>query len=417
MLRTALSACASISIATLLFAASFKIRFGASEAVVLYAPVLVLGACTLVANALDRRHLGRRVRTASLFMLIVAVALYTFFLGGLQQSEMFGRILINCTIGFLIAVYPWNRRSLSMLLLAFVAYACVLALNTLAIYDSLGSRRGYDEEIREGYLNVTFAAAIGSICALYRLIERLGVVNVAAFALTWVGTALSLGRGALLFGAFVSLLYLLFALSTRLSTMGRPKKLMIVALFLVTGSVAFYQAMSVERTAQRMAVLFGDAEGTAGVGGRFEVYGAALDTYFESPIFGNGMGAYLGDSVSSVGYPHNVVLQYLVDAGLIGGAVITFFLAANFYLLWTSLRRSGPDTRNLVLASGALYLFMVLSYMKSHDAYRGLELFLLSAIPMATYAAQARLAPHRGRSRRRVRRRSRGLDLHRAGVG
>ena len=415
MFRAFLSAIVSLAVATLLFSASFKIRFGVSDQLVTITPALVLGVCSILANMLDRRLFLQRLKLALLFALLAGASLYSFSLGGLQETAILTRILINCSLGFFIVLFPWNRRSVSWLLLVLVVFACVLAVNTLMIYDTLGSRRGYEGEIREGYLNVTFAAAVGSICALYRIIERLDPVNVAMFVLCWIGTALSLGRGALLFGAFVSVVYLFAALSMTVSTMGRAKKMIIALLFTAIAPLVFFQAMSVERTAKRLTTLFTDADSGAGVSGRFSRYEVALADFVERPIFGNGMGAYLGDSVSSLGYPHNIVLQYLVDGGLIGGSIIVFFLVAILMLVRAALKLGGPEARNIVLATGALYLLMLLSYMKSHDAYRGLEMFILSALPIATYLSLRLETQRLRRAVRRKRSRPLAFGVQRAG--
>jgi len=199
------------------------------------------------------------------------------------------------------------------------------------------------------------------------------------------------------------------------STMGRAKKMIIALLFTAIAPLVFFQAMSVERTAKRLTTLFTDADSGAGVSGRFSRYEVALADFVERPIFGNGMGAYLGDSVSSLGYPHNIVLQYLVDGGLIGGSIIVFFLVAILMLVRAALKLGGPEARNIVLATGALYLLMLLSYMKSHDAYRGLEMFILSALPIATYLSLRLETQRLRRAVRRKRSRPLAFGVQRAG--
>lgn len=62
-----------------------------------------------------------------------------------------------------------------------------------------------------------------------------------------------------------------------------------------------------------------------------------LNEDFESLIFGNGIGSfpvfYYGYNYDSRSYPHNIVLEILIENGLL-------FLLVILYILWKILRKS-----------------------------------------------------------------------------
>jgi O-antigen ligase len=75
--------------------------------------------------------------------------------------------------------------------------------------------------------------------------------------------------------------------------------------------------------------------------GRLDLYHQSVDLISQAPIFGHGIGAfgYLANYQVLDIYPHNMILEILINNGVVG---LLFFLAALLPLLWFALRRAWP---------------------------------------------------------------------------
>jgi len=105
----------------------------------------------------------------------------------------------------------------------------------------------------------------------------------------------------------------------------------------------------------------------------------ALNMINASPVIGNGLGEYM----TFFGHPHNLILQFGVDGGIISIVIIT---GALFY--FTSIGASNirfAQERHFILSLTvfALYVFMIANMMKSGDAYLGREWFIVIGLVLA----------------------------------
>ena len=400
---------ASIMIGVLLYAAAFKARIEVSDLQILYIPTFILAAVCIAANVLQFRTIAPRIKYASVFLLLLGAASYSYGYGNFGNTEILERIALNCGLGMLVALIPWTKKSLSFLYLVLAAMGVVLALSTFSVYETVGNLSGYDEELREGYLSVTFAAGIGCIASLHKILERNNPIYIVMFIVCWAGIALSLGRGSLLFCAIISLVYVLVALFRSVSPVSKRKKIFLVLIIAAVIPFVFYQAMSIERTANRMLVLFTDTEAGSGIAGRLNEYSWAIKSISRSPVFGNGLGAYIGDPdvVLKGAHPHNILLQYTIDGGFIALLMLLIFIFIIVMNMRWAMRKSSKNDVIYAMTSAALFIFMFLSYLKSHDAYRGREMFVLSAIPLVTHLAMKSRVRLSGRRGKRVRSRKR----------
>jgi len=375
----------AFSVAVLLFAPVFKTRFGLTDNLVNYAPVIVLILAALLTSLLAREELFKRFKTSLVFLIILFAGGFSLAITGGEAHEIMTRLVINTFMGILITIIPWNGYSLRILYLTLTIFGVALSINTFLIYDSLDNVRGYEEELKTGYLPATFALGISCLAGMYWVIERFNPVSIGAFVTCWIGIALTLGRGSLIFCAFVSVGYLIYALNNKITSFSKGKKLLVFTLFAGLIPIVITKMLSVERTRERMTTLFTDLESRGGVQGRFNKYTDAWADFTDSPIIGNGLGAYrrIGDQFDDTS-PHNIFLQYAVDGGLLGLALIALFTLIVLRYSITSIKKADPHIKNYILASTCLYLYMILSYQKSHDAYFGRSFFILSAIALAT---------------------------------
>ena len=102
---------------------------------------------------------------------------------------------------------------------------------------------------------------------------------------------------------------------------------------------------------------------STGDSGRLQLYQTALEAFMQSPLLGAGTGSYAYLSpVSSVMYPHNLLLESAVELGLVGlGLCLLLFLSPLVRLL-TKRNRNGDAA-----LAGSLLLYCFINAMVSGD--------------------------------------------------
>lgn len=90
--------------------------------------------------------------------------------------------------------------------------------------------------------------------------------------------------------------------------------------------------------------------------GRFEIWGKALEGFAESPIWGNGINSFLNKT--GIIYPHNFILQFLFEGGLL------IFIPFIIFFIYGTIRSAKDKNRNnriafiLLFSNSVPYLFV-----------------------------------------------------------
>lgn len=110
---------------------------------------------------------------------------------------------------------------------------------------------------------------------------------------------------------------------------------MIIAIIIVF-LIILYISDNLTTTMNRILVLFDDGMGNS-AGLRIEWYKSSFVYWGEKPLLGNGIGSWpvINSAVDVRGYPHNIILEIMVELGLIG--LIIFIM-----LLIIALKCFGP---------------------------------------------------------------------------
>ncbi len=109
----------------------------------------------------------------------------------------------------------------------------------------------------------------------------------------------------------------------------------------------------------RISVEFQNVNGTTffGRAGRLELWSAALKMLSERPIFGAGLSGF-ADRVAPFWNPthperfidpHNIVLNFWVETGVLGVIAFTWIMVVAFRVTWRGWRASRPDWRPIEL--------------------------------------------------------------------
>lgn len=148
-----------------------------------------------------------------------------------------------------------------------------------------------------------------------------------------------------------------------------------VMLLLVGGALWFFQRMS--RTAARFAQL-ASIEGLTAAGGRAELFASGVYYWLQAPFFGHGIGSfgilYSGQDIRY--YPHNIILEIGVEAGLIG---VVLFVGAVCYALWVIIYSDATDMA-LQGFTLAFFVFMLTNAMVTGDISTNRTLFVALAL-------------------------------------
>ena len=409
-LETVVSRVAVTALAIVLVAPSLKIRFALTDLMVYILPFGLFVVCALFSNTMHIQTIVPRIRAAFIFLFAFAGPFFAFFIGGSTESALLNSVALNMFVGAIVILYPWTLHSMHAFIQTLAAFGVLLAANTLLFYGS-------DEELQyltdingESYLNVSylqtsFAMGLGVICATYLVVKQLNPVTLLIFAIGWLGLAVGRGRGALLFCIVVCVLYLLVVLNSRVSSFNKRRKFFLVVLIVSFIPAVILQTFKVSRNSEGLRRMLLETDVEMDQGGRGVLWKYAYQQFLESPLVGNGLGAYFH---GERGTPHNQILQWAVDSGLFGVVLLLLFWLLIARATIRSLALSNADSINLVYACAGLSLYVFMNYMKSSDAYLGRDIQILSVLPMACYLA---IQSHGlTKSRRRKRRRRRRLQ-------
>lgn len=303
-------------------------------------------------------------------------------------------------------VLATDRRRIHRFLLFLVVVGLILAGNGLWIYLEHGTFRYYRPFMfTRYYLTWTYPVVSASAVALVLALASPagGARQLAGLALVVVyGAFLLVGgaRGPLL-GLVVCLLVPLLVVAPRIERGALlVPKVQILALLLAIGAGAYVAYLLA--TGQMTATLsrffsllnYLQSQGTALRHERLSYWSSALIFWSQAPLLGNGIGSFSSLYVSGGGeiagtHPHNIVLEILAEAGLVGFALLLL-------LLLTAVRGARPAR----LREDPLYLciwmlfasLLLVRAMLSDDLAYQWELFLaiglLSLSPPATAARQ-----------------------------
>lgn len=260
----------------------------------------------------------------------------------------------------------------------------LVAIIVLVGYITSGSLTGYGMFINEFYLtasSILGATAVGLAANLVTT-KQPRVLQVVVLLVIFMGLALSLGRMALLTAVSLTIMIGFYAGVRRAllesNWRGLIKGIGIGVMVSLLAGGLLWAAMQVERTASRLSRLFGSLEQEFLSGGRGVLWSTAWENIAVAPVFGHGLGSSgILSSGSESYYPHNLLLQIWLDGGLIGVFLITVTLLLP---IWFVFRRGKRHMEHLTLPFLAMYVFFILTYQTSSNAYTARAMILMGVL-------------------------------------
>lgn len=371
----------AIALALLVSGPALKGRFDLSDIIAYIIPTLIFAFSAGVLNVLSPLGMPKRIALGLLMLLPLAASTVGFMVGYAGEGGTMIMIAINCIIAGLVVFFPWNQKFFNVLIGTFAVVGIVLSLHVLLTFNTAFDQSDAVEIINEGRLSVSFVIGLGAIAALYFVVHSFSPVALAALGLCWIGMALTLSRGPVLFCAVASFGYLVVVFRSNKIRFGAGKKFLVVAAVAAMIPIFMRELMSVSMNERRFTRVF-DFEAELQDGGRGAIWLESFMHFSESPLVGNGLGAATADGST----PHNLFLQYAEDSGLIGVGIMVLLFAIIGLRILKSFRISNGSSMNMVLAAGAMFVYMLMNFQKSFDSYKNRESFILCALPLAMYA-------------------------------
>lgn len=246
-----------------------------------------------------------------------------------------------------------------------------------AVLYSSNFRMGYDDI--KSYLFIAMYANLGVVISLALLLfykanrKILGVI----FMLCLASVVFSLSRGALI--TLIIIPFLFFLIWTKrlgLSFLSRKTITFIgISVLLIIAATWLLP----EYTTSRLLRLFFNEYGTVEVNlmdTRKNLWIEYFSDIVESPFLGYGAGYWYPN------YPHNIFIQLWLDGGVFAAIAGLLFFTLPIIVMVYRLIFSERDDIWLPSAVLGAYLVFFIDYMKSHEIYTGITLFILAGLCM-----------------------------------
>lgn len=261
--------------------------------------------------------------------------------------------LVGWAVVATAGVVAYERVRVRRLLVALVLFAVWMALETSLLYMRSGYARLADV-MGSNYLGIGRCVGLGVLVVFaYLLYEARGRASLLACLalLAWLGFVMLMlpGRGPLLATVVPMGIPLLAGVRWRRRqpsgvTFSRSAWRALVAV--LVGAAAVVTAVLTSRrliSLLRIATIFVAEGGGLSAGTRLARYHDAVHLWLLEPLLGHGIGAFpivTGFSDTRV-YPHQMLLETLVELGLVGAVLLIGFIVYAFRSLgtWTEIKR------------------------------------------------------------------------------
>lgn len=254
----------------------------------------------------------------------------------------------------------------------YTIYYTVLVLSILLSVEVIYSVVYLDQlaniRINTNYIGISRPIGIGILFSMYLYLKKNRYTYLLLIITMFFAMLLTGARGPLIAVTLSFIGYGLWLTPSYRSQL-LQKLIWLVPGFAFVGFVGY----SLRGHTLRRIQILSDGGGSS-LGTRVDMFYSSLEYIAQSPIFGHGIGSfgilYQSDDIRK--YPHNIILEIFVEAGVVGTILFITLLSIPYLIAmrsWSSL----PILSGLVVSS---LTYVILNAMISGDIYANTEVFL-----------------------------------------
>lgn len=325
---------ALFSLEAVILALMFPLAYGGNWSKLLpvsFRVLFMLVAVVLVGNLILNkgvRNLGEYYKIVALYLAFVTYLLISniWSVGSIYATEKSQLLLSTDLLLFLVCSFIFFRKGAGN---KICIAALVLTIVTLMhIYAVLSTNPLDLEELIAGYqlISLTLGCLASILLAAILFMQNHIVLQVAYISVTGAAIAaitMSGGRGGILVILVAMALFsviLLRPVKRHLLILDRRRVGFLILLAAMAGTLAWV-LIAMDRIPISLARLVSPSSEIASSAERSMLMRSALELWIQHPMFGAGNGAFpvlagLGDQPGY--YPHNILLELLVEYGLVG---------------------------------------------------------------------------------------------------
>ena len=248
----------------------------------------------------------------------------------------------------------------------FILLSIIISFEAISQYIQAG-QPGFIRVFGSNYLGLGRIAGLALIFlyayllfwARSSLAKLLAVASAGLFL--WV-LLVGGARGPFIAAALSALMPILFAAHISLKRQVIKVERFAVPIIIITIAVIallafFYQTGQMTQTMYRLQVLTSDGMGDS-VEARMQHYVHAIEYWKQAPLLGNGIGSWpiINGDIDVRSYPHNLILEILVELGLVG--LILFSLPILYALTILKPPPGYDQSINILLLMLIIYMFL-----------------------------------------------------------
>lgn len=335
----------------------------------------------------------------------VLFLLYIFFAGFVLLSYLWtpGKLYATQKMLYIWTLVLWSLAAPSLIIsldptrlkrlgITYVFLSSIVAIEAIAQYSLAGG--GFITVFGANYLGMGRVIGLAFLLVVAFFIFWAQNIFEKCLALLIAGLYLWLlliggGRGPLLAAILSALIPLAFAVRISLARKTiRFRQYVVPMLMIITVSLLLFTYIintgQITQTFGRLLVLTQVGMGDS-VGARLQHYEHAIEYWKQAPIFGHGIGSWpvINDGIDMRGYPHNIILEILVELGMAGVFIALLILLYALSFL-APLKSIGDQPLKVLLIM--LTVYMLLNSMVSGDIPDNRLLFAcIGLMPAAVY--------------------------------